>query len=303
MVAFFTQIQLCSDIEDHFKSCPNKQNQSQMENIDFIYMINLDERPEKYENCIKQLHPYGIYPYRFSAVNGWNIPLSTLYNLGITYESGMAQHIWGTYYLPENEGVPTHEVMSTIGRKYFCHCMARGTVGIVLSHLSILQDAWDSGYETIWVMEDDIEVLDNPHVLSQRITALDNLVGMNGWDVLFTDQNTKNKNGEYVLCLGYAPRPNFSPKNPERFQEQRMISNDFKKIGARYGAYSMIIRRQGVKKILDFIKTYKIFLPYDMEFYLPEDINMFTVVHDVVSTLPNALSDNGSPNYKSTPSM
>ncbi|MFI5334690.1 MAG: hypothetical protein ACHQT8_05960 [Chlamydiales bacterium] len=32
----------------------------------------------------------------------------------------------------------------------------------MLSHLSILQDAFDSGYETIWVMEDDIEVVRNP---------------------------------------------------------------------------------------------------------------------------------------------
>lgn len=29
----------------------------------------------------------------------------------------------------------------------------------MLSHLSVLKDALDSGYETIWVMEDDIHII------------------------------------------------------------------------------------------------------------------------------------------------
>ena len=302
-IIVFTGSHLFSGVEDYFKSCPDKQEISRIENIDFIYMINLDERPEKFEKCEKQLHPYGIFPYRFSAVNGWKLSYDALDDLGIRYESWMARNIWGTYYLPENVGMPTHEVMDKPGRSYFCHCMAFGTVGIVLSHLSVLQDAWDSGYDTIWVMEDDIDVIENPHILSEYIKRLDSLVGVNGWDILFTDQDTKDQKGQYVKCLGYAPRPNFTPRNIERFQEQRLISSDFRKIGARYGAYSMIIRRQGMKKILDFIKQYKVFLPYDMEFYLPDDMNLFALTHDVVSTLPNALSDNGSPNYKTSNSI
>ena len=59
----------------------------------------------------------------------------------------------------------------------------------------------------------------------------------------------------------------------------------------------MIVRRTGMKKILDFIKTHHIFLPYDMDFYMPENIRIYTVINDVVSTQPGALSDNGGPNY------
>jgi GR25 family glycosyltransferase involved in LPS biosynthesis len=169
--------------------------------------------------------------------------------------------------------------------------MGRAPIAIVLSHLSVLQDAYDSGFNTIWVMEDDIQVVKDPHLLSTRIDQLNFLAG-NRWDILFTDPDTKNSKGEYVPCLGYALRPNYTPTNPGRFAERIQMGPNFKKIGARYGAYSMIIKRSGMKKILDFIKNHQIFLPYDMDFYLPEGIVMYSVTEDIVSTLPQALSDN-----------
>ena len=288
---------LYADLEDYFKPALNKSGTHQMRNIDFIYMINLDERPEKFASCVQRLTPYKIFPYRFSAVNGWQLPLESLSEIGIRYESWMASGIWGTMYLPKNNGAPVHEVMGAPGNVYFSHCMARGTIGIALSHLSILQDALDSGYETIWVMEDDIEVFQNPHLLSDLIEELDEIVGKDGWDVLFTDPDTKNNDGNYVPCSSYAPRPNYIQKNPQRFVDRINVGSSFKRIGSRYGAYSMILRRSGIKKILNFLKCYQIFLPYDMEYTQPPNIRLFTVIDDVVSTQLHAPTDNGAPNY------
>lgn len=146
-------------------------------------------------------------------------------------------------------------------------------------------------------MEDDIDIKKDPHELTLLIEKLDQLVGKDGWDVLFTDPDTKNNNGTYVPCYGYARKPNFEPKNPTRFHQKTRISEDFTQVGARYGAYSMIIKRSGMKKILDFIKTYKIFLPYDMEFYLCNNIKLYSLNYDLVSTKIKAKSDNGAPNY------
>lgn len=291
---------LQAGIEQYFKPAGDKSNCkcNQIRNIDFIYILNLDQRPEKLERSLKQFAPYGIYPYRFSAVNGWELSLKDINTLGVKYKRGMVEDLWGTSYSVDGDFEPQHEVMHVIGKNYFCHCMSRGAIGIVLSHLSILQDAYDSGYETIWVMEDDIEVIKNPHLLSRHISQLDALVGRKKWDILFTDRDTKNQQGEYVPCLGYARKPDFTPKNAKRFSARTDISPELRKIGARYGAYSMIIRRQGMKKILDFIKQHKVFLPYDMEFYLPSTINMYAVIHDIVSTQPRAISDNGGANYK-----
>ena len=53
----------------------------------------------------------------------------------------------------------------------------------------------------------------------------------------------------------------------------------------------MIIRRSGVKKILDFIKTYQPFNPYDLDFNLAEDIRLYTVIHDIVGNESVAVSD------------
>lgn len=290
---------LSGTIRENLKPALGKDGDHGMRNIDFIYTINLDQRPQKFQHCLEQLTPYGITPYRFSAVNGWELPLEVIDTLGVEYAPWMKKQIMGTYYEIGGDGTPVHEMICVEGKRYFSHCFSRGAIGIVLSHLSILQDAYDSGYETIWVMEDDIQVIQDPHLLSSLIDKLDALAGKHGWDVLFTDQDTKNQNGQYVPCRSYALRPNFNPSNPGRFHDEpKQISPDFRKINARYGAYSMILRRSGIKKILDFIKLYKVFLPYDMEFYLPNGIKLFAVTNDVVSTLPNALSDNGGPNYQ-----
>lgn len=290
---------LFSDVEDHFKKITGPRPTDQgLSGVDFIYMINLDQRPEKYQMSLEQLKPYGITPYRFSAVNGWELTFDTVADVGVVLAPGMSLGNWGTCYLPENNWEPHHELVEKFGRTYFCHCMSRGAIGICLSHLSILQDAYDQGYETIWVMEDDVQVLRDPHLLSDYIKTMDKLVGRDNWDILFTDQDTKNQQGQYVPCLGYAWRPNFQPTNVARFSARKQVNKDLRRVGARYGAYSMIVRRSGMKKILDFMKTYKIFLPYDMDFYQPENIKLFAIVNDVVSTMPKAASDNGGANYK-----
>lgn len=288
---------LFGNVQDFLKTAENKSDVHQMRNIDFIYVINLDQRPEKYLHTVEELAPFGITPYRFSAVNGWELPLEDLNTVGVRYETWMKNDLMGTCYLPEDNGEPRHEILHVPGRNYFCHCMSRGAVGIALSHLSILKDAYDSGYETIWVMEDDIDVKRDPHLLSDYIDKLDQLVGREGWDFLFTDQDTKGQSGDYVPCTGAALRPNFNPSNPYKFQQRVDISEDIRKTGARYGAYSVIVSRSGMKKLLDFTKD-GIFLPYDMEYTLPDDIQLFNIRNDVVSTLPQALSDNGAPNYK-----
>lgn len=290
---------LQAKLEDHFKPVLEKKETPKMRGIDFIYTINLDERPEKFAHCLKELAPYSIEPYRFSAVNGWHLPLDTLNDIGVVYDpSTMEGNFWACSFSEEHPKKPLCSLMNTPGLTYFGHYpnCSPGIIGILLSHLSILQDAYDSKYSTIWVMEDDIQVIQNPHILSDLIDELDSIVGPGGWDILFTDKDTKDQEGHYTECRGYAWRPNFTPKNPIRFAKREPIGS-FIKTGARYGAYSMILRRSALEKLLHFFKKYKLFLPYDLDFYLLSSIQMYTVSEDVVSTLPRALSDNKDPNF------
>lgn len=283
-------------LQDHFKKVDGNRERHSMRNIDFIYTINLDKRPEKWEMTLAELMPYGIEPYRFSAVNGWELTLEDINDVGVRFNKWMHKGIQGTCYLEGNNFQPTHHMVEIPGQVYFSHCMSRGAIGIVLSHLSILQDAYDKGYETIWVMEDDVEVAQDPRKIPHLIDQLDALVGEDNWDILFTDQDTRGNDGKYVPSLGYAKRPDFQPRDESRFKKRKDVGK-FRKIGTRFGVYSMIIRRSGMKKILNFYKTHNIFLPYDFEFSFPEDIALYTVSDDVVRHRLNAQSDNGGANY------
>ena len=304
----------------HLKTASGKSDTHTIRNIDFIYMINLDQRPEKWHQSMSQLALYGIEPYRFSAVNGWELTLDAIQDVGVKFAPGMQGGFWATTFRPKREGessIPAQqegycgsqhpfdsnfiweqERIGQPGTVYFCHCMERGTIGIALSHISILNDALNAGYETIWVMEDDIEVMRDPAILSELIDQLDLLVDKD-WDILFTDKDIRSQTGAYIPATACAKRPNF--ESPNDFTINFAISQDLRRIGARYGAHSMILRRSGIQKLLQFFNEYKIFLPYDMEYTLPPGIKLYTVLEDVVTNLRHALSDNGCPNYLNRP--
>lgn len=287
---------MSSSIDRFFRPATNKSRIHSMPNIDFIYMINLDERPEKFALAANSLKPYGIYPYRFSAVNGWTLPNAVFDQIGVRFYKGMApKKFMGTVYREKGaHNYMSNEFMEEEGVSYFALGMTRGAIGIVLSHLSVLQDAYNSGFQTIWVMEDDVRVLSNPCQLSSLIWKLSQLDPQ--WDILFTDIDTVNQQGDYVRCRALAMRPNFPIAPLSAFLERFYpVSKEFSRTGMRYGAYSMIVRRSGMEKILQFFKTHSIFLPYDMDFWLIPTLKMYHVNEDIVSTIPNALSDNYKP--------
>src|SRR5262249_33237963 len=97
-----------ADLLNHLKKIdPSEKNDNhKIRNVDFIYMINLDRRPEKFEQSCKQLQPYGITPFRFSAVNGWELSFETVNDIGVKYQPGMSKNLWGTCYLPEGNWNP-----------------------------------------------------------------------------------------------------------------------------------------------------------------------------------------------------
>ncbi len=240
-------------LEDHFKKVEGKSNLNSMRNIDFIYLINLDARPEKWEKSKAQFSSYGIHPCRFSAVNGWELKIEDLQEIGLKYNKAMKPMIATTFTRKDRK--PTYEMMQEGSKGYFKDQMSWGMVGCLLSHLSILQDAYDSMYSTIWVLEDDTVIIKDPRQIPELIEQLDEKVGKDGWDILFTDRDFRNAQGKYERCIGWSRRPNFRPANTDKFKEPYLINTTFRRITARFGTHSMIIRRSGIKKILDFIKT------------------------------------------------
>lgn len=287
----------CSDyshpckIERFLRPIERKTNGHSIPSVDFIYMINLDERPEKFALASTDLAKFDIHPYRFSAINGWKLSTGSINELGMRYSEASDSFFGSVYKEINGQELISNELIEDRETSYFSLGMSRGAIGCLLSHLSILQDAYDSEYKTIWILEDDIEVFDDPWQIPQMIKNLDQLVP--DWDILFTDIDFKGKDGNYVPCRSLAARPNF-PMMPLSFYLSRFypISHDFFSIGMRYGTYSMIIRRSGIEKILKYYKTYSLFLPYDLDYWLIPELKMYASSKDIVSSYPGSISDN-----------
>src|SRR5258708_5088495 len=126
-------VNLHASFEDHFKKVEAKSNFCRMAGIDSIYVINLDERPERYERTMQVLAPYGIYPHRFSAVNGWKLSFEALEELGIVPQEKTEGPLCTVYRHEGEEEYTSQEIMEEVGVSYFSHGLRRGPIGIILS--------------------------------------------------------------------------------------------------------------------------------------------------------------------------
>jgi GR25 family glycosyltransferase involved in LPS biosynthesis len=288
------------DICDHIRPILKKEQVSSLKNIDYIYMINLDQRPEKLQNTLSQLEPYGISPYRFSAVYGWDLNSEVKNNLGVILTRGMGCNQWAISFPHKLKGTSELEFLreDLYGNTVFCSWMTQGAIGCYLSHISVLQDAYDSGYQTVWIMEDDISVDQNPNVLSDYITKLDSLVGKEGWDILYTDNRTK-EDGLFVKNIKEDStlfwRPDMDLSDHKSFLERNSLNDDFMQIGSRMGTYSMLVRRSGMRKILDHVKAHRMFLPYDHEIAIIPNMRLYNIRSSPISFLEFASDNKESP--------
>lgn len=293
---------LCADLASHLQPLPERPLLDQIPHIDAIYLINLPERPEKWERSRIELRPYGIRPCRFPAINGSMLSLKTLQEVGLVFQKGMANNLW--IQRPDLEGLVSDFLTSSAQEvTHFAQWTSLGAIGCTLSHLSVLQDAYDAGYETIWVLEDDIKVRLDPNRLASLIEKLDPLAP--DWDVLYTDLDQDaepplyeaNNDFESDLKgnLWFFWRPDFPEIDKKRLAKRTIVSADFLKIGSRMRTHSMLIRRSGMKKILDFEKKHRIFIPYDHEIALVPQIQLYSLRYPLVTFLPKSPSDTKTP--------
>ena len=288
----------CS-ISNHFKPCKDKIAAQSIPNVDYIYVINLDHRPEKYQQTLEEFAPYGIVTYRFSAANAWKLPIENIWDVNLEFKKGMRPGGMGTVYKVENgKEYSSSEIIEKEGTRYLCHCTARGAIGCILSHLSVMNDALQSGYGIVWICEDDIEVVRNPRLLSQYINDLDRIVGRDNWDVFFTFRDYLGPGGQYYTPFGANYRPNIDTRDQNKFNINIPISDELRQVGSRFGTQSMIWTRSGIEKVLKYYEEYKIFLPYDLDLVVIPGIKMYSVLEDVVGNKLDALSDLGSTSEK-----
>lgn len=289
---------LCyAKIEQHYTKWEHKVSGSAIRNIDFIYLINLDARPEKLNRSLKELVPYHIVPERFSAIYGWGLPVSVFNDVGLCYFQWMWRGKENVLHFPPHwNGSSQFIALSDDwhGSTVFSGWTTPGAIGCTLSHLSVLHDAYKSGYETIWVIEDDIKVEQDPCLLAHLIDELDKEVGKEGWDILYTDWDylkDLDREKDLLAQIPYKWRPDMPFFDLEPLLEYTPVGEHFFKIGGRNCTHSMLIRRAGMKKILDFYEDRGMFLPIDHELSFVPDLRLYVLRENIVSCFDPFVSD------------
>jgi GR25 family glycosyltransferase involved in LPS biosynthesis len=302
ILAFF----LFAMISSHFQKIEHGPQVHQIKNIDFIYLINLDQRPEKLARATLEFSNHGLEFFRFPAIYGWGLPRSTFDDLGVLFLPGMRFRqpnrdiAYNGRILLDPTSVPNPDLAGeypVLGPEFhFKRCfsvsMKGGAVGCTLSHLSILQDAFDRNYNVIWIVEDDLKIGEDPYRLGDWIDRLNEQVSPSGWDILYTDCATYFRGwGD----LEWIWRPDL-----EIDYNQLLSTKDlgqFLKIGGRGHTHSLIINRSGIEKILQFYKAQGMFLPYDMELSIIPGIRLYNLKHNVV-TQNHTISDTVRKNFE-----
>ena len=234
-------------IHKYIRNIQVPENESGIEGIDAIYVINLDTRPEKWKRVSALFKERDLKVNRVSAVNG--------------------------YILSEDE-------KKELSGPY--PVQLRGTqIGCLLSHLSIVHDAWKRGFSTIWVMEDDVEFMDDIHLIPERLQTL--TASDHEWDIFYTDVDWRKPDGSYLISNYYNPRPDQSINLTEYNQERKPLSDDIMRIQKRWGTHSMIISRSGMKKIIDYYSTYHLWTPIDADLHYIPNIREYSARHEIVT--------------------
>lgn len=289
-ILFFV-LPLFASLENHLQPIPNKAHVHSIKNVDFTYLINLDSRPERLAYSLQQLYPFGIVPQRFPAIYGWHIPFNVYADLGVVFMPGMWIGIENALYVsPAGYFQFVRLGEALYGKTVFSSWLTPGAIGCTLSHLSILQDAYDAGYSTIWILEDDFILVRNPHLLSALIEKLDALVGADGWDILYTDPIYLygiDLEKDLQEQMPYKWRPDMPDFDLLSLFEHTPVGDDFYKIGNRLRTHSMIIRRSGIEKILQFYKRHHIFIPYDHELGFIPNIRLYVTKEAIVDGMDN----------------
>lgn len=277
------------NIEKHLKKIERTKKPFQIPGIETIYLINLDKRPEKLARSLRQLNHYQIEPERFSAIYGWTISQEIFNDIGMKFLPPMDFKFDGqVFFRPASDQLDPGEPLnaSCYGKTCVHQTTSAGSLGGSLSHLSCLQDAFERDSETVWILEDDFTLEQDPRVLSEMLQSLDQLIGKENWDILYTDDDHHfNRYGDLTI----DPRPDRPPFR--LVVEHTSIGKNFIRIGGRHQLHSVLYRKSGIEKILNYIKTYGLFHTFDVEINFTPELKKYNFQNGPVHGRGRTTSD------------
>lgn len=241
--------------------------------VNSIYVLNLAERKSKWETTCVQLKNYPITFNRFIGINGWNISENQL------------KIFWQEQgYTPQT------------------YPLVAGKIGCILSHLSIIQDGYDRGFNAIWILQDDIEVLGDLTKIDTYIQEMNQLDP--DWGLLFTDLDMRQyfDPTKLLRVLSLGPRGDSAKYSLDWFLNRNNINDTFQEIRLRSGFHSVVISRKGMKLILDYFKNTQLLEPFDIEIHFIPELRKYGLRKSLVSNSCSwCISDVERDNFTSLP--
>lgn len=213
---------------------------SGIKSIDCIYVINLDERYDRWERTQGICRDNGLFVNRVSAINGWKLSRRAIRELTAPYSQ-----------------------------------ITKGGIGCLLSHLSILQHALKNDFTSIWIMEDDVTFLNNPHQIRPLLKELSEIDPE--WDIFYTD--TRNH-------WNYIIKP---------IKQKNYITDRLLRVGRRYGTHSIILSKKGMQKIFHYFLGKKFSTPIDIDIHSIPGIRKYSPSWHITSVMEYSISDTEVP--------
>lgn len=223
------------------------ENESGISPIDCVYVINLKERSEKWEYIQEELKKRGVKPNRVNAINGWKL------------SDEVKQELAGPYQVRQ----------------------PGGAIGCLLSHISVYKDAYERGFDHIWVLEDDAEFLENIGRISPLLSRLSEIDPE--WDVFYTDVDCRDDNDGYYINNYTIGRPGQVLLPPEYYKTRNLVDESIMRIRSRYGTTSMIISKRGVEKLWNYFSHVNIWIAIDCDIHFIPSIRQYSPTFEIVT--------------------
>ncbi len=243
-------------IGKYLRSIKLTEKKSGMKFIDCIYVINLDKRPERLA-CIKeQFSKVGLRLNRVRGVEGWLLT------------EDQKQELAGLYPVQ----------------------LRPGEYGCLLSQVSIYEDAYKRGFSHIWILEDDAVIEKDVSQIPLLLKELSQIDPK--WDVFYTDSDPRTHEKGYCKPTSMCPRPMQDVKPLAYYLERIKISENIQLIRSRWGTYSYIVSRKGIRKLRNYFFHHYIWTPVDWDMHLVQGIREYSALQDIVTNpLERGVSD------------
>lgn len=265
-------------IEDSYKKCLHKRNYHSMGVIDYVYMISLKGDKKRFVSQKKQFEKYHVIPYRFTGHDPSKASYKLLETCGVTklnasypYEVLSLSRMGRSLILEPSK-------MSRMGSVYFNIVMNTTKICRSLDFLSVIYDAYKSDYKKVWVLEDTVDIETDPNILNGYCIQLDKIDS--NWDILYTDPDCINQ--ETYEGFFYLSRPGIEFQEPAFYFDRSFPTSEYAiwHTGLHQGAYSFIVSRNGMKKILSYYHKNKLFMPFESEVLMIPKLNCYSL-HDI----------------------